>query len=40
MPYYHPVLETGLRTALRGLAKQLDMTRACRPEDLEESPGR
>lgn len=26
MPFYHPVLEEGLRTALRGLAKQLPTT--------------
>lgn len=26
MPFYHPVLEEGLRTALRGLAKQLPAT--------------
>jgi dihydrolipoamide dehydrogenase len=40
MPYYHPVLETGLRSALQSLAKQLDMTRNCRTEDREVSPGR
>jgi dihydrolipoamide dehydrogenase len=39
MPYYHPVLEEGLRTGLRRLARQLkvDAGRPC--EDLAESPG-
>jgi dihydrolipoamide dehydrogenase len=39
MPYYHPVLETGIRTALRDLARQLGAIGQCRPEDLEDSPG-
>jgi dihydrolipoamide dehydrogenase len=39
MPFYHPVLEEGLRTALRDLARQLRVLGKCRPEDLAESPG-
>lgn len=31
MPFYHPVLEEGLRTALRNLSKQLPR---CRESDL------
>ena len=30
MPVYHPVLEEGMRTALRDLAKQLKHTENCR----------
>jgi len=39
MPFYHPVLEEGLRTALRDLATQLRVLGDCRAEDLAESPG-
>lgn len=39
MPFYHPVLEEGLRTALRALATELDALGGCRCEDLAESPG-
>jgi dihydrolipoamide dehydrogenase len=39
MPFYHPVLEEGLRTALRALASDLDALGGCRCEDLAESPG-
>jgi dihydrolipoamide dehydrogenase len=39
MPFYHPVLEEGLRTALRDLAATLRVLGQCRPEDLAESPG-
>jgi dihydrolipoamide dehydrogenase len=39
MPYYHPVLETGVRTALRDLARKMRVVAQCRPEDMEESPG-
>ena len=39
MPFYHPVLEEGLRTGLRDLAKQLQISGRCRPEDCSESPG-
>ena len=39
MPFYHPVLEEGLRTALRELARSLKVLGSCRPEDLAEAPG-
>ena len=39
MPFYHPVLEEGLRTALRDLAAQLRVVGQCRPEDLADAPG-
>jgi dihydrolipoamide dehydrogenase len=39
MPFYHPVLEEGLRTALRDLAAQLRVLGQCRPEDLADAPG-
>lgn len=39
MPFYHPVLEEGLRTALRDLAAQLRVLGQCRPEDMGEAPG-
>jgi dihydrolipoamide dehydrogenase len=39
MPFYHPVLEEGLRTALRDLARQLSVLGECRPEDLAQAPG-
>jgi dihydrolipoamide dehydrogenase len=39
MPFYHPVLEEGLRTGLRALARQLRVQGSCRPEDLAEAPG-
>lgn len=39
MPYYHPVLEEGLRTGLRRLARQLKVERGRPCEDLAESPG-
>jgi dihydrolipoamide dehydrogenase len=39
MPFYHPVFEEGLRTALRELASDLRVIGACRPEDLAEAPG-
>ena len=40
MPFYHPVLEEGLRTALRDLAKNLKVYGACRGEDVsEDCPG-
>lgn len=38
-PFYHPVLEEGLRTALRDLAKQLQIEGDCRAEDMAESAG-
>ena len=39
MPYYHPVLEEGLRTGLRRLARQLRVERGRPCEDLAVSPG-
>lgn len=39
MPFYHPVLEEGLRTALRELAVNLRVLSQCRPEDLASAPG-
>ncbi len=39
MPFYHPVVEEGLRTALRGLARELDIVKACRDEDLSVAAG-
>jgi len=39
MPFYHPVVEEGLRTALRNLANKLKITSDCRCEDLAEAPG-
>jgi dihydrolipoamide dehydrogenase len=39
MPFYHPVLEEGLRTALRHLASELGVLDGCRPEDFAEAPG-
>lgn len=39
MPFYHPVLEEGLRTALRELAVKLRAADRCRPEDFATAPG-
>jgi len=39
MPVYHPVLEEGLRTALRDLARKLKVTERCREEDFARGPG-
>ncbi len=39
MPFYHPVLEEGLRTALRSLAKELDLVSTSRCEDMADKPG-
>jgi len=39
MPFYHPVMEEGLRAALRDLAKQLDIIGECRPEEHSTAPG-
>jgi dihydrolipoamide dehydrogenase len=39
MPFYHPVLEEGLRTALRDLAKALKVAGGCRGEDMPRCPG-
>lgn len=39
MPFYHPVLEEGLRTALRALAKELALVSDRRCEDAADKPG-
>ncbi|HNP37833.1 MAG TPA: dihydrolipoyl dehydrogenase [Woeseiaceae bacterium] len=39
MPFYHPVLEEGLRTALRDLSKALLIEGDCRSVDFAESAG-
>ncbi|MEN8133333.1 MAG: dihydrolipoyl dehydrogenase [Pseudomonadota bacterium] len=39
MPFYHPVIEEGIRTALRDLADKLKVTGDCRCEDMAEAPG-
>jgi len=39
MPFYHPVCEEGLRTALRDLAGELGIEGRIMPEDCAESPG-
>ena len=39
MPFYHPVVEEGLRTALRDLAAKLKVTGECRSEDMATAPG-
>ncbi len=39
MPFYHPVVEEGLRTALRDLAYKLKVTEDIRCEDMAEEPG-
>ncbi|MEN0063664.1 MAG: dihydrolipoyl dehydrogenase [Myxococcota bacterium] len=39
MPFYHPVIEEGLRTALRDLAKNLRLLGGCRSEAHAEAPG-
>jgi hypothetical protein len=39
MPFYHPVLKEGLRTALRDMAGKLKVTGECRCEDMATAPG-
>ena len=39
MPFYHPVVEEGLRTALRDLSNKLKVTGECRAEDMAMAPG-
>ena len=39
LPFYHPVIEEGLRTALRDLARNLRVLGGCRSEDLADCPG-
>lgn len=38
-PYYHPVVEEGLRTGVRDLAKKLQLVDRCPPEDMAYGPG-
>jgi len=39
LPFYHPVLEEGLRTALVDLVRKLKATGGCRAEDMASAPG-
>jgi dihydrolipoamide dehydrogenase len=39
LPFYHPVIEEGLRTALIDLARKLKVTGDCRAEDFATAPG-
>ena len=39
LPFYHPVVEEGLRTALRDLAKKLQIIGDCRNQDFATMPG-
>lgn len=39
MPFYHPVFEEGIRTALRSLASELRVQGHCAPEDRGDSAG-
>jgi dihydrolipoamide dehydrogenase len=39
MPFYHPTVEEGLRTALISLARKLKVTGECRAEDFTMAPG-
>lgn len=39
MPFYHPVIEEGVRTALRDLAKDLRVSGHCAPADHAHGPG-
>ena len=39
LPFYHPVIEEGLRTGLRDLARNLRVIGGCRSEDLADAPG-
>jgi dihydrolipoamide dehydrogenase len=39
MPYYHPVVEEGIRTAIRDLCARLKFAAEPRPKDLECGPG-
>ena len=39
MPFYHPVLEEGIRTGLRDLSNRLKIAGWCPPEDRSEGPG-
>ncbi len=39
LPFYHPVIEEGIRTALRDLSAKLKIRGRSRPQDLESGPG-
>ncbi len=39
MPFYHPVIEEGLRTALRDLANKLRIRGQCASQDMSTAPG-
>jgi dihydrolipoyl dehydrogenase len=39
MPVYHPVIEEGIRTALRDLCARIGLRPPERPRDLECGPG-
>jgi dihydrolipoamide dehydrogenase len=39
MPVYHPTFEEGMRSALRDLARALEVAGECPSEDLSTSPG-
>ncbi|MFK7984720.1 MAG: dihydrolipoyl dehydrogenase [Sandaracinaceae bacterium] len=39
MPFYHPVVEEGLRTALRQVGEKLDAVGGCRGQDTADCPG-
>ena len=39
LPFYHPVIEEGIRTALRQLANNLKVSGLCPPEDSAEAAG-
>jgi dihydrolipoamide dehydrogenase len=39
LPFYHPVLEEGIRTALRDAAAKLKVTGGCPPQDFATAPG-
>ncbi len=38
-PFYHPVIEEGIRSALRDLAKNLKIAGSCPPQDRAHAPG-
>lgn len=39
MPFYHPVIEEGIRTAIKDLAAKLKIVGQCPPEDFADAPG-
>jgi hypothetical protein len=40
MPFYHPVIEEGLRTALRDLSKKLGTKMSAKPRDAQAIVGK